>query len=490
MQSLHTQNKINELMAVFVSQVKGATSMGRTDINKVAETVLIPLFKEIYGYTKLKNLNTDERANYPAIDLGDEIARVAIQVTSTTDSEKIKDTLRGFVEHKLYEKFDRLFVYILTEKQKTYSGRGYQNIIQNKFLFDKNKDVRDYRDLLAVASNFQIDKLRRILNILEANFGNTGTPLLIEPEPPAFETVHLNLLELFFPKNLYISDISIDRERVIDGSVNEGLGLNRDASTRDVVRAALGQAGVSFGLDWVCHKGRIVTFHDLRNSDLPLSTIIDRRTTTSIDPQEFYEIDDDHENIFKSLLGRCLQQKLYHQHVVWQHQDKVFIFSEVEGSTTRKEEWYSDKKNTRTVYERVMKNNKPDEIFYCKHFAFRTKYQRFGQNWYLCIVPDWFFSFDGYRRSFYAKEKLDWLKRHENDRSIYNHLSFIAAFLKTERPLDLFFTRRHYSFLSFGELVTFDDSPSLNDDDWNPKTLGDANVSTDELKQIELPLEL
>ena len=29
--------------------------MGQTDINTVSETVLIPLFAEIYGYKKLQN---------------------------------------------------------------------------------------------------------------------------------------------------------------------------------------------------------------------------------------------------------------------------------------------------------------------------------------------------------------------------------------------------------------------------------------------------
>ncbi len=99
--------------------------MTRTDINKVAETLLIPLFSEVYGYTHLQNLNYTEGSNYPGIDLGDETARVAFQITSTSNSEKIKKTLRKFVEYKLYEKYDSLIIYILTEKQQSYSGKGY-----------------------------------------------------------------------------------------------------------------------------------------------------------------------------------------------------------------------------------------------------------------------------------------------------------------------------------------------------------------------------
>jgi hypothetical protein len=321
---------------------------------------------------------------------------------------------------------------------------------------------------------------------------STQVPVRLSNLNPAqvTETVHLNLLELFFPKELYISDLAIERENVINNSQNYDSKLKKNATTRDVVRAALKQAGVAFGVDWICHGGKIITFHDLRDDSLPLSTIIDDETTTLLDSQEFYKIDGSSENIFKSLLGRCLQQKLYHQQVYWQHKEKLFIFGEVEGSAIRKEEWYGKKKDERTVYERIMKNNKPNEILRCKHFAFRTKYRRLGQNWYLTIVPDWFFSFDGYKRSFYAKDNLDWLKRHENDKSVYNHLRFITAFLKTEKSSDLFVKRHHYPFLSFGELITFNNAPPLNDDEWNPKTPKNGSANVDDLEQMILPLEL
>jgi G:T-mismatch repair DNA endonuclease (very short patch repair protein) len=300
----------------------------------------------------------------------------------------------------------------------------------------------------------------------------------------------LNLLPLFLPKKIYVSDLIVNRDEIIKNSTNYKLKLQKNASARDVVRSALEQAGFAFGVDWVCHEGKLVTFYDLTKDDLPLTAIIDRSTTTVLNSQDFYEIDDNKDKVFKSLLCRCLQQKLYHQQVVWQYQEKLFIFVEVDGAAIRKEEWYSNKKETRMVYKRLMKDNKPNEILYCKHFAFRTRYRRFGKNWYLVIIPDWFFSFDGYRRSFYAKDKLDWLKRHEHDKNIYNHLRFITAFLKTEKPSDLFIKRASYPFLKFGELITFDNAPSLDDDAWNPKTSKNDSVNTDNWQQMELPLDI
>jgi len=481
--------RINELMSVFVAQVKGATAMRQTDINQIAETILIPLFKEIYGYRNLKNLNYAESGNYPGIDLGDETARVAFQITSTCNSKKIKDTLRKFVEYKLYEKYDKLIIYILVEKQRTYSGSGYEEIIQDRFSFDKSKDIQDYRDLLKDISKFQIDITRKIEDILESNFGNGNVRSFGIVCEPQIETVTLNLLELFFPKTIYISELAIDRTDVINKSKIFPMKLNKSSSTRDVVRAALEQVGLKFGIDWINHEGKIVTFHDLNDEGLPLSSIIDRSTIINPSSREFYKVDESYERVFKSLLGRCLQQKLYHQRVVWQHQDQLFIFSDVEGEAKRVEQWYGKKKDERVVYERVIKENKPDEILYCKHLAFRTEYRLFGEQWYILIKPTWFFSHDGYRRFFYGADKIAWLKRQENNQAVFNHVRFITYFLKNNNLSDLFVKRHSYPFLLFGELIRFDSAPALDDNEWNPKDSKQNQANMEGFQKLSLPFD-
>lgn len=176
MRLLHLQNRITELMSIFVAQVKGATATHRTDICHVSEYILIPLFSELFGYKNLKNLN-EESANYPGIDLGDEIAKVAFQVTATCGSGKVKDTIRKFVKYKLYEKYNRLIVYVLSEKQKSYSDRGNRNIIQGRFQFNEDRDIWDYTDILKKVITLPRNKAVRIQRILEANFGEKSTPL-------------------------------------------------------------------------------------------------------------------------------------------------------------------------------------------------------------------------------------------------------------------------------------------------------------------------
>ncbi|MCY4091990.1 MAG: SMEK domain-containing protein [Caldilineaceae bacterium] len=467
MRLLDSQNRIIELFSRFVTQVKGAGALGRTDINKVSETILVPLLSEVYGYKGLRNLNTTERSNFPAIDLADDEARVAFQITSMTDLGKVKDTIEKFEKYELHEKYDKLFIYVLTEKQKIYSTNVRKTITQDGFNFDIGNHVLDYRDILRKLEGFQVDKTLRVQNILEGNLGVGSTPLSFKEYEQTTESVHLNLLELFFPATLCVADLAIDKESV-PRTRKRYRGYYGQRTPRELVQDALEQAELRFGVDWECHQNQILTFHDLSDHNVPLAQLVDQGTVTPIDAGDFYGEDENQERVFKSLLGRCLQQKLYHQGVMWQFQEKEYIFSDEEGAATRIEKWQSKRENERVVFERVMKNNKPEETLHCKHFAFRTQFKIFGGKWYLLIEPDWFFSHDGYRQSHFGSERIDWLKKQENNSHVFNHVRFIVHFLKHDKPSGLFVERYPYPFLTFGELCSFNSAPALDDNTWNP----------------------
>jgi hypothetical protein len=162
---------ISELMARFVQRVKSDNAMGLLDINRLGEDVLIPVFTEVYDYVDLVNLNAFGK-NYPAIDLGDEVAGVAFQITSDASSPKIKDTLETFVRYKHYQRYNHLIIYIITEKQGSYAAAGWDEIVEGRFVFSKDKDVRDFSDLLQKIRHLPIEKVQRIEAILEQHFCN------------------------------------------------------------------------------------------------------------------------------------------------------------------------------------------------------------------------------------------------------------------------------------------------------------------------------
>ncbi|MCM1981980.1 MULTISPECIES: SMEK domain-containing protein [Cyanophyceae] len=162
--------RVIQLMSRFVTEIKGEASIGRTDLNKAAETILIPILNEIYGWN-LENVNyVEDNNNHPGIDLVDKAARICIQVTATTSAEKVKHTLDQFIKHEQYLEYDRLIFFFLQEKKGSYPEKTIQKIVQEKLTFDIQRDLWDYRNLLKEISNFQIERVNRVREILEANF--------------------------------------------------------------------------------------------------------------------------------------------------------------------------------------------------------------------------------------------------------------------------------------------------------------------------------
>lgn len=104
MNRLNSINNISMYLSRFVVQTRGLNSINQYGINYLAETFLIPIFKEVFDYRHLHNLNF-EQTNFPVIDLGDSVSKVAFQISSTVDSKKVKETLTTFKAKKHYKKF-------------------------------------------------------------------------------------------------------------------------------------------------------------------------------------------------------------------------------------------------------------------------------------------------------------------------------------------------------------------------------------------------
>jgi hypothetical protein len=461
-----SQTRIGELLSIFVTQIKTYGALRHSDINVISEDVLIPLFREVYGYLHIENLNRTKSANYPGIDLADGEAKVAFQVSSTPTSEKVKDTLEKIVGHQHYRKYDRFIVYVLSEKQKSYPTMAFKKVVGDLFEFDPKKDILDYRDLIRDISGLSPERIWRIEQILEEHFGLPGQPFWSDRSDLPPESLFLNLLEVTIPERLFIGKSMANRKEIIANSRGRTLELNHKCGSRDVVRAALEQMGLKFGVDWEVYGGTIITFHDVTDDTCPLSKIIDVGTVDCLKPVQFYDKSEDHERVFKSLLRRCLQQKLYHLGVKWQQDGKLYIFTGKEGEVERDEQWQAQKKATRKVFEITPQRDEPKKTWYCKHLAFQSQVYRFASAWYLLIKPEWFFSSDGYSEYKYSKDKVSWLKRREWNAHVFNHLKFLTYFLKTDKEPGLFETNKVYPYLKFERLKFFSNALGLDDAEW------------------------
>ncbi|OQW85549.1 MAG: hypothetical protein BVN30_00740 [Proteobacteria bacterium ST_bin16] len=446
--------------------------MGHFDINKICEDLFCGIFKELYGFGNLKNLNENERKNFPGIDLADNYARVAIQVTSDRSLEKIKDSLGKFINHKLYEKYDRIIIYILTRKQTSYSKDTINRICGGKIGFDVDADILDFTDLATKAANATPKTLKNTVDILGTYLRGCDVGLaeqdLDPPEEPS-EILTANMLELYFPQTLYIAEL-----------LSEVFESKKVRNQRKQVGSYVRNLERSVPSDYEVSNGRLITFHNLEDRNNPFEFLIDRGTVEPFHPKDYYSIDEDHERVFKSLLRFCMQQKLHKHRVFWDFRERIFIFLPLTDSeNVRTETWIGQKKATRTVFERKYKRNEPKKVLSTRHFAFSLNFLTVENEWYVAITPDWFFSYgEDYRQSAFSDKLLSGLKRMEKNRSVFDQFRFLCSWLRDLDADDLFSEdAATFPHITFGQTLEFSGSRSLNEDLWEPLVVIDDGDS-------------
>jgi hypothetical protein len=149
------QNVVMKLSVVRY-MVKALSNRGLTDLNRESESFMRDVLNIVYGY-ELINLN-DEALNMAAIDLADKSAKLAFQVTSSSDSGKIKSTIEKFVKHKHHETYDTLMFMMLAGK-KAYTTDFDTG---GTFKFDHKKHVIDMDDVTEAAQKLSLEQLEKL----------------------------------------------------------------------------------------------------------------------------------------------------------------------------------------------------------------------------------------------------------------------------------------------------------------------------------------
>ena len=431
---MNLSNRFREEITKLVMEIKASVETGHFDINKICEDVVCGLFRKLYGFENIRNLNSGERRNFPALDLADDNARVAVQVTSDNSLKKIKETLKKIINHNLDEKYDRVIFYILTEKQKSYSEKEIDLICGNKIAFNVHKDILDYRDFCKVASTVAPVALKdALMLLLDYTKGADKGFVKKDFDPPeGSEILGTNLIEISFSSKLFIAEISTE--------VFKRTRRRKVQNQRKKVGEFSRKNGILIPSGFEVNGGRLITFYNLDISNSPFRHLVDLGTVESFSPSEYYEIDEDHERVFKSLLRFSLQEKFYKKNIMWQHEERKFIFlPRHEQQNKRMERWIGKKISSRMVFHRKFNINDKNKILSTRHFAFGVDFFILNDRWYVAITPDWFFSYgEGYQRSFYGNKLLSGLKRMENNRSVYNQFRFLASWLKNIDEKDLF----------------------------------------------------
>lgn len=454
------QNLLRDRLSEFSRKVEAACAQGLTDLPKLSENLAACLLRELMGFRDLRNLNAEEKKNFPALDLADEKLKIGVQITATASLDKVRDTLETAARHGLHQRYSRILIYVLTRKQNSYSHAALSSAIPNGFAFDPRRDVLDYRDLLAQGVSGSPLSVRRAIDALEAyEKGALQDWDEADFDPPDVqEEVEFNLIEVYPPKTLYLADL-------IKGSAG-----GRPKNPRAEARSLAEGIGKKLPSGYEVHERKLVTFHDLESDTNPFRDIYDVGTVTPLTFKEYFRIDVNHERVAKSLLRFVLQEQLHRHKVRWQHEEGLFFFlPEQEGGLLREITWKDKKTSTRTVVKYSPSKKDPTKGGF-KHLAFAVDFIEMDAQWFMAIRPDWYFSTNpDYRISPISDKLLKYIKGQELNQDVEQHFRFLCWWLRMLDADDLLSFQHASSVrLSFGTQVAFDSHRYLEDKRWLP----------------------
>lgn len=146
---LDTLNDISTSLATLALQVRAEALAGLGSRTKVAEHVLLPVLRRVYGAPSLVNTNT-LAANFPGVDLYDPSSGLGVQVTSESTAAKITKTIKTLVAGDLPLK--RLVIALVTDTTPSFHAKTrakWKAAIQGRFNFEPNADVLAFDRLFA-----------------------------------------------------------------------------------------------------------------------------------------------------------------------------------------------------------------------------------------------------------------------------------------------------------------------------------------------------
>ena len=198
------------LLGRFVYEVKVLNAIGLFDINTIAEDFLIPIFTIVFKCPELRNQNHIQM-NFPAVDLGCNSSRTSIQITSESSSNKICETLEKFKSHNLSSDFDRLYVYVITERQKSYTSRKLIEASDNLSIeFAPASNILDFHDLAKLLNELTNEQLEQINGHLEDEFTKRDEHLQFRGNLDAFLAVNQQKIEDEKRTKKYIPSVFVE----------------------------------------------------------------------------------------------------------------------------------------------------------------------------------------------------------------------------------------------------------------------------------------
>lgn len=166
---------ITERLAMIAMSCKFQGWLKLFNSHVLAQTFFCRFFNSAYGLEL--QLMDQIRANYPAIDLGDPIRRVAYQITTETSGEKVQHTLDMFTKHGLQNSYDVLRIFVIGDRQSTYKSIA----VPESMKFDLDNDIIGMQGFVKYIDTLDLERLAELAAILDQEL--KPVPAGLHPTP-------------------------------------------------------------------------------------------------------------------------------------------------------------------------------------------------------------------------------------------------------------------------------------------------------------------
>lgn len=204
-------SEISRALAVLALQTAAENLGGLFSKNRLTEDLILPVFRTVFAAPDLRNAN-DGLNNYPHVDLIAEASRIAVQVTTERTASKISDTLTGFLDDQLDQRYGRLIIVILTMNPPNFqkpTKDTWANQVTGKLDFEPSRDIITPTTLYPLIQALERNHLEIVYTIvvksvLGKEFIDVDSQL---------ENVSRRALEYEMTTGKYIPDVFMETDR-------------------------------------------------------------------------------------------------------------------------------------------------------------------------------------------------------------------------------------------------------------------------------------
>jgi hypothetical protein len=143
---MNNQEMLEEIgrgLALLALQTAAENLAGLYSKNRLAEDLILPVFRVLMDAPDLRNANVDQ-SNAAHVDLVSDQKRFAVQVTTERTAAKVTSTLTGFFEDQLHKKFQRLVFFVLTPTLPHFQKPTkdmWVSLCAGRLVFDSSRDI-------------------------------------------------------------------------------------------------------------------------------------------------------------------------------------------------------------------------------------------------------------------------------------------------------------------------------------------------------------